>query len=114
MASSNGLTLAEGIKNRRSLHKLSDDINVSNSRIEEIIRHAILHSPSPFNCQSGRTVLLVKEEHKKFWDIASEVAKSALPPPAFKAVFEPRIKMFRAAYGTVSPQHGLLRLMARL
>lgn len=112
MSSSSQLTLAEGIENRRSLHKLSDEISVSHSRIEEILRHAVLHSPSPFNCQSGRTVLLVKEEHKKFWDMAAEIAKSAVPAPAFGAVFEPRIKMFRAAYGTVSPQHGLLPLTA--
>ncbi|KAI1122691.1 nitroreductase [Nemania abortiva] len=101
MSSSSELTLAEGIKNRRSLHVLSDDVKVPDSRVEEILRHAILHSPSPFNCQSGRAVLLVKEEHKKFWDMAFEVAKAAVAPPIFAAAYEPRIKLFRAAYGTI-------------
>ncbi|KAI0902903.1 nitroreductase [Ustulina deusta] len=101
MSSPSTLTLLEGIKNRRSLHKLSDDIKVSDSRIEEILRDAVLHSPSPFNSQTGRVVLLVKGEHRKFWDMAFEVAKAAVPPPVFEAAYEPRIKLFRAAYGTI-------------
>ncbi|KAI0437261.1 nitroreductase [Xylaria telfairii] len=98
---SSPVTLLEAIKNRRSLHKLSDDIKVSDSRIEQILHDAVLHSPSPFNCQSGRVVLLVKEEHKKFWDIAFEVAKATVAPPIFAAAYEPRIKLFRASYGSI-------------
>ncbi|KAI1110723.1 nitroreductase [Nemania sp. NC0429] len=101
MSSANTITLFEAIETRRSLHKLSDDVKVPDSRVEEIIRHALLHSPSPFNTQTGRTVLLVRDEHKKFWDVAFEVAKASVAPPIFAAAYEPRIKMFRAAYGTI-------------
>ncbi|KAI0553051.1 nitroreductase [Xylaria curta] len=101
MSSPETLTLLEAIKNRRSLHTLSDDIRLSDSRIEEILRDAVLHAPSPFNSQSARVVLLVKDEHKKFWDMAFEVAKAAVAPPAFAAAYEPRIKLFRAAYGSI-------------
>ncbi|KAI1157463.1 nitroreductase [Nemania serpens] len=101
MSSANTITLVEAIETRRSLHKLSDDVKVADSRIEEIVRHALLHSPSPFNTQSGRTVLLARDEHKKFWDVAFEVAKASVAPPIFAAAYEPRIKMFRAAYGTI-------------
>lgn len=106
MSSANTITLVEAIETRRSLHKLSDDVKVADSRIEEIVRHALLHSPSPFNTQSGRTVLLARDEHKKFWDVAFEVAKASVAPPIFAAAYEPRIKMFRAAYGTVSLGRG--------
>lgn len=102
MSSANTTPLVEAIENRRSLHNLSDDVKVPDSRIQELIRHALLHSPSPFNTQSGRTVLLVRDEHRKFWDIAFEVAKASVALPVFTAAYEPRIKMFRAAYGTVS------------
>ncbi|TRX89606.1 hypothetical protein FHL15_009515 [Xylaria flabelliformis] len=101
MSSPETLTLLEAIKNRRSLHTLSDDIKVSDSRIEEILRDAVLYAPSPFNSQSARVVLLVKDEHKKFWDMAFEVAKAAVAPPVFAAAYEPRIKLFRAAYGSI-------------
>ncbi|KAI3317066.1 nitroreductase [Xylariaceae sp. AK1471] len=94
-------TLLDAIKGRGSLHVLSDDIAVSDARIQEIVQEGILYAPSPFNCQAGRAVVLFKEEHKKFWDLAHEAAKASVPPPAFEKAFEPRIKMFRAAYGTI-------------
>jgi uncharacterized protein len=102
MSSPSALTLVEAIEKRSSLHNLSEDIKISDSRVQEILRHAVLHSPSPFNSQSARVVLLVKDEHKKFWDMAHEVAKATVAPPVFEKAYEPRIKLFRAAYGTVS------------
>ncbi len=96
------LAIGDAIKNRQSLHVLSDDVQIPDALVQDIVRDAILHSPTPFNCQSGRTVVLLKEEHKKFWGMAHEVAKAAVAPPVFEKSFEPRIKMFRAAYGTVS------------
>ncbi|PQE13808.1 fatty acid repression mutant protein [Rutstroemia sp. NJR-2017a BBW] len=103
------ISLLDAIKGRSSLHTLSDDVDIPDSRVQEIVREGILHSPTPFNCQSGRAVVLVKAEHKKFWDLAHESAKSKVPAAVFEKVFAPRIKMFRAAYGTVSPTKALTR-----
>ena len=100
--STSTLSVGEAFKNRGSLHTLSDDVDISDARVEEIVRDGILHSPSAFNSQSGRAVILLKEEHKKFWDMALGAAKGAVPPQVFEMVFGPRIKLFRAAYGTVS------------
>ncbi|KAI1824955.1 nitroreductase [Xylaria intraflava] len=99
--STTGVTLLDAIRQRSSLHTLSDDIEVSDARIQEIVREGILHAPSPFNCQAGRAVVLLKQEHKKFWDMAYDAAKASVPPPIFEKGFEPRIKLFRAAYGTI-------------
>ncbi|KAI1325190.1 nitroreductase [Xylariaceae sp. FL0255] len=95
------LNLLKAIKNRGSLHMLSDGVAISNERILEIVKDGILHSPTPFNCQSGRTVVLLKDEHKTFWDLAYNAAKANVPPQIFEKAFEPRVKMFRAAYGTI-------------
>lgn len=97
------LPIGEAIKTRGSLHNLSDDVHIPDEVVKEVVRDAILHSPTPFNCQSGRAVVLLKEQHKKFWDLTHDVAKVAIAPPIFEKAFGPRIKMFRAAYGTVSP-----------
>ena len=96
------LTISDAIKGRGSLHLLSDDVEISDALVQDIVSDAILHSPTPFNCQSGRAVVLLKEEHKKFWDLAHDVAKASVAPPIFEKVFGPRIQMFRAAYGSVS------------
>ncbi|KAF3491630.1 nitroreductase [Arthroderma uncinatum] len=95
------LVIGDAIKNRGSRHLLSNDVEIPDERIQDIVRDAVLHSPTPFNCQSGRAVVLLKEEHKKFWDIAHDVAKASHAPPIFEKAFAPRIKMFRAAYGTI-------------
>ncbi|KAI8626039.1 nitroreductase [Xylariaceae sp. FL1651] len=99
--STTALTLLDAIKKRCSLHVLSDDIDIPDSRIQDIVREGILHAPTPFNCQSGRAVVLLKDEHKKFWDLAHDASKATVPPHIFEKVFEPRVKMFRAAYGTI-------------
>lgn len=99
--SANTVSLLDAIKQRSSLHALTSDVGISDARIQEIVREGVLHAPSPFNCQSGRAVVLLNEEHKKFWDIAHDAAKASVPPQVFEKAFEPRVKMFRAAYGTV-------------
>jgi uncharacterized protein len=96
------LSIGEAIVNRGSLHKVTDDVDVPDECIQDIVRDAILHSPTPFNCQSGRAVVLLKEEHKKFWDLAHDAGKANVAPPIFEKVYAPRIQMFRAGYGTVS------------
>ncbi|KAI1427725.1 nitroreductase [Xylaria sp. FL1777] len=99
--SANTTSLLDAIKQRSSLHVLSSDVSISDDRIQEIVREGILHAPSPFNCQSGRAVVLLGDEHKKLWDLAYDAAKVGVPPAAFEKAFEPRIKMFRAAKGTI-------------
>ncbi|KAK3324809.1 putative fatty acid repression mutant protein [Cercophora scortea] len=96
------LSASEAFKARRSVYALSDeDLPITDARVQEIINRAILHTPSPFNSQDGRAVLLVKDEHKKFWDIAYDVAKATASPEIFEKLYVGRLKMFRAAYGTV-------------
>ncbi|EFQ98546.1 hypothetical protein MGYG_01573 [Nannizzia gypsea CBS 118893] len=103
------ISIGGAIKKRASLHILSDNIEVLDTHIQNIIQDAILHSPSPFNCQSGRAVVLLKEEHKKFWDIAYNTAKESVVPPIFEKTFEPveeRMMMFGAPLDQRFRSHG--------
>ncbi|KAK0610028.1 Nitroreductase-like protein [Bombardia bombarda] len=95
------LTLSAAFKNRRTVYALSDVMTVPDSKIQEILHDALLHTPSAFNCQESRLVLLVKDEHKKYWDLAYKAVKPTVPEQLFEKLYEPRIKMFRAAYGTI-------------
>lgn len=93
-------SVLEGFKNRRTIHRVTNEPIVSDERIEEILSQVVLHTPSAFNTQTARVVVLLKEDHEKLWDIAHEAAKAAFPE-AFEQMYAPRIAMFRAAYGTV-------------
>ncbi|MCJ1264953.1 hypothetical protein MMC22_004828 [Lobaria immixta] len=90
----------ETTKLRRSYYQLSNESSISDARIQELVRHAISHVPSSFNSQTTRVVILLKGEHVKLWDAATEVHKASLSEEQFQRA-EQRFKGFRAAYGTI-------------
>ena len=57
--------LKEALKHRRSYYALDSQSPISDEQIEEIIRFAVAHTPSAFNSQSTRLVLLLGEHHRK-------------------------------------------------
>ena len=93
-------SLFDAIEARRTFYQISEESSIPDSRIEEIVSFAIKHCPSAFNVQSARCVILLRDEHKKLWDIADEVIKSTLPEEAYKFL-GPRVAGFRRGYGTV-------------
>ncbi|MCJ1253034.1 hypothetical protein MMC24_000841 [Lignoscripta atroalba] len=100
MASSTGFL--DAVKARRTFYQISNESTISDDRIEEIVKHAVLHVPSSFNSQSSRLVVLLKKEHEKLWDITKEILRTQVPDEeSFKNHTEPRINGFRAGYGTV-------------
>ena len=88
------------MEKRRTYYQLNSSSPISDSRIQEIIKHAILHVPSSFNSQTERVMLLFKSEHEKLWDITKEILKPIVPPEQFSAT-EQKLKGFRAGYATV-------------
>ena len=91
----------DATKARRSLYQLSAESPISDARIEEIVNHSVLHTPGPFNAQSGRVVVLLKKDHVKLWDFTMEILKAMLPAEKFEQS-APRLEGFRAGYGTVN------------
>ncbi len=62
----------------------------------------MLHVPSAFNSQSTRAVLLLKQEHEKFWEMTKEVLKASAADEEAAKKTESRMDGFKGAYGTVS------------
>ena len=52
---------------------------ISDDRIKEIIDHAVKHSPSTFNSQSARVVLLLGSHQDKLWDLTKEALRKIIP-----------------------------------
>lgn len=92
--------LFSAIETRRSIYGLTKNLPISDSRVNEIVSHAIKHCPSPFNTQSARAVILTHGDHEKLWDLADAMIKQILPEQAYQGL-APRIAGFRAAYGSV-------------
>lgn len=93
--------LKEALKHRRSYYAIGSKSLISDAEIEEIIDFAALHTPSAFNSQSARFVLLLGEHHKKLWEIVKETLKKVVAAPAFVTTEAKINKSFASGYGTV-------------
>lgn len=98
---SNQLTLPQAAHERRSIYQLQKASTISDARIKEIVHDAIRDVPSSFNSQSTRLVVLVKDDHDKFWDIVTDVLKSIVPEDKWESTAG-RLAGFKGGYGTVS------------
>ena len=87
---------------RRSTVNLKKESPIPDARIEEIVKHSILHVPSPFHVQSARAVILLHNHHEKLWDMVYEHSSRTAPPEMFNTRLEPNLKAYKASYATVS------------
>lgn len=88
------------VAERRTFYGISKASLVSDERIKEVIDHAVQHTPSAFNSQSARVVLLLDKQHDKLWDITKEALRKIVSADQFAAT-EDRIHGFQSGYGTV-------------
>lgn len=93
-------TLQTVAQTRRSVYALNKTLPVSKDDINQIVEHALLHTPSAFNSQSTRLVVLHGEEHDKLWEIAKAELAKIVPAENFVAT-EAKLDMFKAGAGTV-------------
>lgn len=98
---SNLQELQQLAEKRRSIYALSNQLPVSNDEVVKLVEHAILHTPSAFNSQSARVVVLFGDDHNKLWDITEETLKAIVgDEEKFKGTKD-KIAGFRAGAGTV-------------
>jgi len=88
------------VAERRTFYGIGKERVTSDEVIQEIIEHAVKHTPSAFNSQSARVVLLLEKHHDRLWDITKEALRKIVPTDQFPAT-EDKINSFRNGYGTV-------------
>lgn len=98
---SNLQDLQQLAEKRRSIYALSNQLPVSSDDVVKLVEHAILHTPSAFNSQSARIVVLFGDDHSKLWDITEETLKAIVgDEEKFKGTKD-KIAGFRAGAGTI-------------
>lgn len=90
----------QAVKDRRSYYGISKELVASDERIQEIIQDAVKHTPSAFNSQSARILLLLGAAHDEFWEITRNELRKVVPADKFAPTDE-KINSFAAGYGTV-------------
>lgn len=91
----------EVLEERRSHRAISNDIQVSDERIKEIVEIAVKHTPSAFNSQSSRVVVLTGDSHNRLWDITTNILKQVVGDSQDFTPTQAKMDAFKAGYGTV-------------
>ncbi|WP_313639341.1 nitroreductase family protein [Paenibacillus sp.] len=90
----------EAVKGRRSIYAISKESTVTDAQIIEIVEQAVLHSPTSFNSQSSRAVVLLGEQHDKLWDITTETLRKIVPAEQFEGTAQ-KLASFKGGFGSV-------------
>ena len=94
------VTLQQAFDERRSIYALGNELPVEPQAIVNMAERVLLHTPSAFNSQSSRLVVLFGAEHQRLWDIAEEKLRAAVGDGDFSGSKQ-KLDGFRAAAGTV-------------
>ncbi|WP_282936510.1 nitroreductase family protein [Paenibacillus sp. RC67] len=87
------------VRERRTIYGLSKESPISDERIVHIVEESVKHTPSAFNSQSARVVVLLGEQHNKLWDLTKETLR-AIVVGDFQAT-EQKMKGFQSGHGTI-------------
>ncbi|MGD9605111.1 MAG: nitroreductase family protein [Bacilli bacterium] len=88
------------LKNRRSQYALDKKSPISDEEIVKLVEDAVYFTPSAFNSQSARAVVLLHKEHDRLWDIITSELRQIVSVDKFAATLE-KMQAFKKAYGTV-------------
>lgn len=88
------------IKQRRTQYALGKNVSLSQDEIETLVRETVRESPSAFNSQSSRVVILFNDEHQKLWDLVKDTLRPLVTADQLEAT-EAKIDSFSAGAGTV-------------
>ncbi|MFB7639287.1 nitroreductase family protein [Peribacillus butanolivorans] len=88
------------IKERRSYYGINKEVQVSDDKIKDIVEFAVKYTPSAFNSQSARLVVLTGEAHDKLWGITTETLRKAVGKGDFTGT-QQKMDSFKSGYGTV-------------
>ncbi|MGP4120193.1 nitroreductase family protein [Psychrobacter aquimaris] len=106
-------TLQQLAEKRRSIYALSNQLPVSNDEIVKLVEHAVLHTPSSFNSQSTRVVVLFGDDHNKLWQITEDTLRGIVDNEEQFTATKQKIAGFKAGAGTVMffEDHSVVRDM---
>ena len=69
----------DALKKRRTQYALGRNLSLSKEELIALVKDAVKHSPSSFNSQSSRALVLFGAESVKLWDLAIEAVRVARP-----------------------------------
>lgn len=94
------MSFVESLKKRRSIYSLGTDVALSEDEIVSLIKEVVRESPTSFNSQTQRVVVLFGDSHKKLWEMTEEALKPLTPEDAFPNT-QKKLQGFANGKGTI-------------
>ena len=88
------------LEKRRSIYSLDNKTDITNKQIINAIEQCVKHTPTSFNSQTGRVVILFNEAYQKLWKKTLEILKDVTPSQNFDTT-KKKIQSFSKGIGTV-------------
>ncbi|UQZ82658.1 Nitroreductase family protein [Paenibacillus konkukensis] len=95
-----GSDFLSAVRHRRTIYGIGQDVAISDDRIVQLIEEAVKHTPSAFNSQSARAVVLLGQQHHQLWDLTKEILRAIVKADQFAST-EQKMNGFRNGHGTV-------------
>lgn len=89
------------IEQRRTIYALAKNVKQTPEYLTDLIQRTIRESPSSFNSQSSRAVILFNAEHEKFWNFVKKELQTYATDEVAAAKTEAKIDSFAAGLGTI-------------
>lgn len=92
--------LKKAAETRRSIYALNKNLPVPAAEVVSVVEHAVKHTPSSFNSQSTRVIVLLGAEHEKLWQLTEKALAAIVPADKFQATRD-KLASFAAGAGTM-------------
>ncbi|WP_336931348.1 nitroreductase family protein [Acinetobacter tandoii] len=89
------------IEQRRTIYALAKNVEQTPEYLTDLIQRTIRESPSSFNSQSSRAVILFNAEHEKFWNFVKKELQAYATDEAAAAKTAAKMDSFAAGLGTI-------------
>lgn len=89
----------DSLRKRHSAYDLSKISSLSDAAIVEVVKEAVLLTPSSMNSQSQRVAILFGDKSDAFWDLTREALKKVAPEEGFERTVE-KLEKFKGQ-GTI-------------
>ncbi len=88
------------LKKRRTQYALGRTLAHDRQAIEALIKEAMRHTPSSFNSQSSRAVILFGAQSERYWKLVEDALRPIVPKEGFDRTIA-KLQGFAAGVGTV-------------
>lgn len=87
---------------RRSIYALGREVTQTPEALYDLVKSAVKQSPTSFNNQSVRAVVLMGDAHEKLWDMTAQRLQQEVPDEtAYHQTLAKINHAFKAGFGTV-------------